>query len=80
MQVYFYRNNDEHYEQYGDFKGEIIVDGERFELILDTVRAHSVAANREWCYFKRYAEHWFSCENGDRFNVAVISMPISYSE
>lgn len=46
---------------------------------MSALRDHSFGFKREWRMFHRYAIHFFSTENGDRFNVGIVSMPICFS-
>lgn len=45
---------------------------------MDVVRDHSFGL-REWRSFHRYVLHYITAENGDRYAVMIISMPICFS-
>lgn len=64
-----------HYEQFGDIKGVVKVNGNEHDLSLRGARDHSYGNEREWKNFHRYALQFVHLENGFCFNVGVISMP-----
>lgn len=68
-----------HYEQHGNLHGFAEIDGEKYEINLDTVRDHSFGVYRDWRMFYRYVLHFFTTENGDRFMVSKICAPITFS-
>ncbi|CAH0555739.1 unnamed protein product [Brassicogethes aeneus] len=72
-------NHQTHYEQHGQLEGVVTVNGTDYKLDLNTVRDHSFGVKREWRNFHRYGLHFFSAQNGDRFSVGMICMPISFS-
>ncbi|KAJ8976443.1 hypothetical protein NQ317_016062 [Molorchus minor] len=72
-------NHQTHYEQFGNLKAKVTVDDRNYEISLDTVRDHTFGDQREWRQFHRYGLHFVSVENGDRFSVGKICLPISFS-
>ncbi|XP_044271324.1 uncharacterized protein LOC123015587 isoform X2 [Tribolium madens] len=72
-------NHQTHYEQHGDIKGVAIINGRSFKININAVRDHSFGLQREWRNFHRYGLHFVTAENGDRFNVGKICLPISFS-
>lgn len=72
-------NHQTHYEQHGQLTGTVQIDGQEYEINMDTVRDHSFGTKREWRNFHRYGLHFFSAENGDRFSVGMICLPVSFS-
>lgn len=75
---FFSRVHQTHYEQFGKITGTATIDGRPHGLSVDVVRDHTYGT-REWRTFHRYALHFFTAENGDRFAVMVISMPVCFS-
>lgn len=73
-----FRVHQTHYEQFGKLTGEAIIEGKSFNFDVDLVRDHSFGV-REWRSFHRYVLHFFTTENGDRFAIFNISMPICFS-
>ncbi|KAJ8920051.1 hypothetical protein NQ315_011704 [Exocentrus adspersus] len=72
-------NHQSHYEQFGVLKASVVIDGVNFDTLLDTVRDHSFSVHREWRQFKRYGLHFFSAENGDRFSLGKVCLPVTFS-
>uniref|UniRef100_A0A1B0CAD2 DUF7064 domain-containing protein n=2 Tax=Lutzomyia longipalpis TaxID=7200 RepID=A0A1B0CAD2_LUTLO len=68
-----------HYEQYGDIKGYAIIEDEKYEISVNSVRDHSFGVQRDWKIFHRYVMHFFTLENGMRITVGVISIPVNFS-
>ncbi|KAJ3642305.1 hypothetical protein Zmor_025104 [Zophobas morio] len=72
-------NHQTHYEQHGDVTGVVTINGKKYNVDINAVRDHSFGLQREWRNFHRYGLHFFAAENGDRFNVGKICLPISFS-
>ncbi|XP_055551031.1 uncharacterized protein LOC129733288 isoform X2 [Wyeomyia smithii] len=68
-----------HYEHYGILKGNVHIDGAKYELNLDCIRDHSYGEQRNWKLFHRYVMHFIHLENGDRITVGIICMPCTFS-
>ncbi|XP_059617686.1 uncharacterized protein LOC132262432 [Phlebotomus argentipes] len=68
-----------HYEQYGDIKGYVLIDDEKFDISVNSVRDHSFGLQRDWRVFHRYVMHFFTLEDGTRISVGVISIPVTFS-
>lgn len=81
----FFQNLEEahqnHYEQMGTLEGEVAIEGKgTFPLRLNhAYRDHSSCYKREWKYFHRYILHNVTVEDGTRFMVGRICIPISMS-
>lgn len=69
-----------HYEQFGDIKGTATINGTIYSINTPAMRDHSFGEMRDWNLFHRYANHFFTLDNGDRITVGVISMPVNYSK
>jgi hypothetical protein len=72
-------NHQTHYEQHGDIKGRVTINGHIYNIDINALRDHSFGLQREWRNFHRYGLHFLTAENGDRFNVGMICLPISFS-
>ncbi|KAJ8936063.1 hypothetical protein NQ318_023291, partial [Aromia moschata] len=72
-------NHQTHYEQFGVLRASVKIDDVAYDIELDTLRDHSFGNHREWRQFRRYGLHFFSAENGDRFSLGKICLPISFS-
>ncbi|XP_055709014.1 uncharacterized protein LOC129805257 [Phlebotomus papatasi] len=68
-----------HYEQYGDVKGYVIIEDEKYDISVNSVRDHSFGLQRDWRIFHRYVMHFFTLEDGTRITIGVISIPVNFS-
>ncbi|GAB0086204.1 hypothetical protein DMENIID0001_002090 [Sergentomyia squamirostris] len=68
-----------HYEQYGDVKGYVIIEDEKYDISVNSVRDHSFGLQRDWKIFHRYVMHFFTLEDGTRITIGVISIPVNFS-
>ncbi|KAK9879879.1 hypothetical protein WA026_008381 [Henosepilachna vigintioctopunctata] len=73
------QHHQTHYEQYGSLKGRVIINGEHFQINMESMRDHSFGNHREWKNLHKYNLQMFTTENGDRFTVGNICFPITLS-
>lgn len=66
MQSFHVRAHQSHYEQFGDLKGEAVVDGTPYKLDLHVMRDHTHGSTRDWRLMHRYGIQHFKTENGFR--------------
>ena len=59
-----------HYEQFGDLRGTVSVDGTAFKLDLNVMRDHTLGSVRDWRLMHRYGIQNFRTESGMRYEVA----------
>ncbi|XP_069758243.1 rifampicin phosphotransferase-like [Narcine bancroftii] len=70
-----YNERQTHYEQWGQFVGEIEIEGyERKELLLHGMRDHSYGI-RDWAHMHRYVLILAHFENGLSVNLIALSIP-----
>ena len=60
------RAHQNHYEQFGDIQGSVVIDGKSFSLDLNVMRDHTHGSTRDWRLMKRYGIHNFRTETGFR--------------
>ena len=64
-----------HYEQFGEVSGLVIVDGQERALKVSVMRDHTHGSNRDWTLMHRYCLHNFTCQDGTRGFLGVVSQP-----
>jgi len=69
-----------HYEQHGNLQGQIDVEGSKFKFDMPSMRDHSYSTKRDWKLLHRYMMHMFSLQDGRRFNIGIVSQPVTCSE
>jgi len=68
-----------HYEQFGEVSGTFSVDGEEKNLKVSVMRDHTHGSNRDWRLMHRYCLHNFTCEDGVRGFLGIVSQPGIFS-
>ena len=79
---YFHRlraAHQSHYEQFGEVSGVVTVDGQERSLSVSVMRDHTHGSNRDWRLMHRYCLHNFTCEDGTRGFLGVVSQPGTFS-
>ena len=64
-----------HYEQFGEVAGLVSVDGQEREVRVSVMRDHTHGSNRDWTLMHRYCLHNFTCQDGTRGFLGVVSQP-----
>ena len=64
-----------HYEQFGEVTGLVSVDGQERALKVSVMRDHTHGSNRDWTLMHRYCLHNFTCQDGTRGFLGVVSQP-----
>ena len=64
-----------HYEQFGEVSGLVSVDGQERDLKVSVMRDHTHGSNRDWTLMHRYCLHNFTCQDGTRGFLGVVSQP-----
>lgn len=68
-----------HYEQFGEVKGEVEVDDQKRHINVDVMRDHTHGSVRDWRLMHRYCLHNFTTSSGLRGFVGVVSQPVTFS-
>jgi len=68
-----------HYEQFGTVTGIYSIDGEETNFEVSVMRDHTHGSNRDWKLMHRYCLHNFTCEDGTRGFLGVVSQPGIFS-
>ncbi|XP_070560362.1 uncharacterized protein [Ptychodera flava] len=70
-----------HYEQFGEWKGTVQIDGkEAMNLTFKGMRDHSYGKRREWGDFHRYGIHMIHLQDGTSINLGKICLPETLSD
>ncbi|CAD5217175.1 unnamed protein product [Bursaphelenchus okinawaensis] len=64
-----------HYEQFGQLKGQIALNDEKYDLNMEGLRDHSITSYRNWSELRRYVMIMFVLEDGTKVNTTCVSMP-----
>ncbi|KAL3269693.1 hypothetical protein HHI36_008753 [Cryptolaemus montrouzieri] len=73
------QHHQTHYEQHGNIKGNILIDGKVFPINMESMRDHTFGNHREWRNLHKYNLQMFTTENGDRFTVGDVCFPLTVS-
>merc|ERR1712142_451294 len=79
---YFQRLKDahqSHYEQFGDVSGLLTIDGSERDFLVNVMRDHTHGCSRDWKLMHRYCLHNFTCKNGIRGFLGIVSQPGTFS-
>ena len=83
-----------HYEQFGDVSGILTIDGSRRDILVNllnkslkndlliqvnVMRDHTHGCTRDWKLMHRYCLHNFTCKNGIRGFLGIVSQPGTFS-
>ena len=68
-----------HYEQFGEVSGLVSVDGQERSLKVSVMRDHTHGSNRDWRLMHRYCLHNFTCQDGTRGFLGIVSQPGTFS-
>lgn len=80
---YFQRLKDahqSHYEQFGDVSGSVSIDGFERQFKVNVMRDHTHGSTRDWTLMHRYCLHNFTCKNGLRGFLGIVSQPGTFSQ
>ncbi|KAI6177415.1 hypothetical protein M3Y97_00904500 [Aphelenchoides bicaudatus] len=64
-----------HYEQFGKLSGDLLIDGQKHDFQITSMRDHTIAPYRRWTDIRRYIMIVFHLEDGTCINSMAISMP-----
>ncbi|KAK6982171.1 phosphoenolpyruvate synthase, partial [Biomphalaria glabrata] len=67
-------NHQTHYDQWGELRGRINIEGQERQLTLQSVRDHSFGL-RDWRCFHRYIIHYIYLDTGMSIQVGIFSQP-----
>jgi len=68
-----------HYEQFGDVLGKLSIDGTERDFKVNVMRDHTHGSTRDWTLMHRYCLHNFTCRNGIRGFLGIVSQPGIFS-